>query len=148
MTLKLELIALVPNGTENTNDYTVYFLEKEKSVVVPIGVSRHDAHEILLITNPYTTKQPNIHSSLIHLVTFCNGQIENIEFYKYADGLFYTYLNLKIEGKEIQLNIKPTDAINIARRCNKPILIDEEVLDISGIKITAETLREALEYYS
>jgi bifunctional DNase/RNase len=54
------------------------------------------------------------------------------------DTTFYASITISVNGSEIEIDSRPSDAIALAVRCQAPIFAAEEVIDESSIEFEHE----------
>jgi hypothetical protein len=50
------------------------------------------------------------------------------------DDIFYANIVLELNGETIEIDSRPSDAIALAVRVGVPIFVNEEVMDIAGVR--------------
>jgi len=141
---KLKFIALVPNSSYNNQKYTMYFLEKEEKIVIPIDIDKIEAKKILSLDNINLCNEPPIYDTTKRIIHCFDAKLTHISIYKYNDPIYYAYINLFRNGKYFEVNTKLTDAINLAKRFTAEIFVNKEILHKQGIKINQKMIKDAL----
>ena len=54
------------------------------------------------------------------------------------DNTFYASITISVNGAEVEIDFRPSDAIALAVRCQAPIFAAEEVIDESSIEFEHE----------
>jgi bifunctional DNase/RNase len=108
---------------------TLYLIEKSEKTVLPI---------------PQAITKPQTPDTIRRILAAFGINIMNAKIYLQRDDVFYTYLTLSNCEKICEINLSFLDAINFTQDTNAPILIESEILDECGIKVTKQMLEEAL----
>lgn len=145
MLKKITFIALVPNTETLETKYTLYFLEREKNILLPIQITKEEATDLFRISREDLNYQPTVYDTFKRVLISSKIPLISITVYKYVNSIYYTYLNLVNGTNHMEINAKFSDALNLAKRFNVEVYIDSKILNEQGIKITKRLLKEALE---
>ena len=55
-----------------------------------------------------------------------------------ADDVFYARILVDIDGRHVEIDSRPSDAIALAVRVKAPIFVEEKVLDKAGVSLRTE----------
>lgn len=139
---KLEIKTIISNN-DALNSFTMYLFENENKILVPIALTETSAHALIEAQNNKETPRPNVHNTMQRLITSLNVSLVGALIYKELEGIYYTYLRIEQGNQTIDIDSKATDAICVAVRMQKPILIHEDMLNKVVIKVTKELLETA-----
>ena len=101
---------------------------------IPILIGSNEAQSLSLTNENIKLPRPRTNELLINLVNKINGNFESIIINKYEKGTFYAKINIKILDTLINLDSRPSDAIEIGIRENLEIYITDEVLKLINSK--------------
>ena len=136
---RLHFIALIP---KETSRYTVYLFEQEEKIVLPVEIASESASKLL---KPHTkASQPSIYNTMRRVIVGLKATLSSATIYQHNAGTFYTYLNLAQGKRNLELNCRFSDALNLVKRFEVPLYIDQEVLFSQGIRVSKKILRDAL----
>ena len=62
-----------------------------------------------------------------------NAQLVRIEIVKLPEEIFYGNIVAEVNGKEVNVDSRPSDAIALSVRAHVPILVHRSVMDAAGI---------------
>jgi bifunctional DNase/RNase len=124
--------------------YTAYFFAREEKIVLPIEFAQEEVTYLLSLSKNKIARRQNIYETVIRIILGLGAEIESLSIYKYQDNEYYTYLNLKREGENLEVSLKFTDGLKIAKRAGASIYVKEEILENEGIKVNRQILRDAL----
>ena len=74
-----------------------------------------------------------IHDLLKNLVDQFGAIVESIEVTALKENTFYASINLAVNGEQLTLDSRPSDAISLALRTGSPIYVAKEVLEASSV---------------
>lgn len=127
--------------------YTLYLFSKTSLTLLPVTVEK-SACEALLSTkanqNLRLASRPEIHDTLKRTILGLGGKLVSVLIYKIHESDYYTYLNFKTGKKTIQVACGFADAVILATAFSVPILIERDLLEKEGIKITKELIEKSL----
>jgi bifunctional DNase/RNase len=64
--------------------------------------------------------------------------VERIAVTDLSDDVFYARIVLEQNGREVEIDSRPSDAIALAVRARVPILVDESVMDKAGVILSSD----------
>jgi bifunctional DNase/RNase len=67
-----------------------------------------------------------------------DARCERIAVTELRDNTFYATITLSIDGTEVEIDSRPSDALALAVRCDAPIYAAEEVIEESSIEFEHE----------
>ncbi len=103
--------------------------EKEGEKTLPIWVGLFEAQSIALALENVKPPRPLTHDLAKSLIEKLKGKVDRIVINDLRNNTFYARILIKQNGKSIQVDSRPSDAIALALRLKVPIYIDETVLD-------------------
>ncbi len=68
------------------------------------------------------------HDLIRNILGVFNSEIVKIEVMDLRDNTYYALIHIKIRGKEITIDSRPSDAIAVALAADAPIYVTEKVL--------------------
>lgn len=124
-------------------------LEEKRSLPIWVGV--FEANAIALELEKVTTPRPMTHDLIRNLLEALNAHVEKIVVNDLRDNTFYATIYLILDGDEVQVDSRPSDAIALALRTKSPIFVSEDVVNkAKSVEVTKdqddqEKLKEWLE---
>lgn len=140
---RLEVIALIPSHNQ-ADSYTLYLFQKESRMILPVGLTSDDIRRTFRRKNNDSQVNPEIYDTFKRVLLALGAKVICISIYNYAGGKFYTYLNLLVEKRHLEIHVGLADALGIAKTSNSPIFIRHRILEQQGIKVTAKLIKDAL----
>jgi bifunctional DNase/RNase len=115
----------------------VVLKEKRGSRSFPILIAPAEAWAIRrgLQGEPY--RRPLTHDLLVSVITSMGGQLERIVVCDLREeegepGTFYAKLAIRQDGRVVEVDSRPSDAIALATRTHSPIFVEEHVLEAAA----------------
>ncbi len=109
---------------------------------LPIWIGPYAAEAITIALQEIEVARPETHDLMKNLVQRLKGHLRQIEIIALKEDVFYGNLVLEADGKNIQVDSRPSDALALAVRFHVPILIHPDVLASAGITPERNLLAE------
>ena len=100
---------------------------------LPIWVGPYEAEAITVALQEVEMVRPLTHDLLKNVFGAFNARITRIEIVKLQNEIFYGSIIAELNGREIQVDSRPSDAIALSVRAHVPILVNSSVMDEAGI---------------
>lgn len=100
---------------------------------LPIWVGPYEAEAITVALQEVEMIRPLTHDLLKNVFGAFNARIKRIEIIKLQNEIFYGSIIAEVDGKEIDVDSRPSDAIALSVRAHVPILVHYNVMDEAGI---------------
>jgi uncharacterized protein len=110
----------------------------EGNKFLPIWIGHPEAAAILMKLQGAATPRPLTHDLLTDILRQLEARVLRITVTELRDNTFYAQITLAVNGTEIEIDSRPSDAIAIAVRAEAPIYAAETVLDESAIEFEHE----------
>jgi len=105
---------------------------------LPIWIGHPEAAAILMKLQGATTPRPMTHDLLNDVIEQVDAKCERVAVTELRDNTFYASITLSVNGHEIEIDSRPSDAIALAVRCQAPIYAADEVIEESSIEFEHE----------
>ncbi len=115
-----------------TNMALVILRDLEGSKALPIWVGIPEANAIALEIEQVSTPRPMTHDLIKNLLDGMNATVTRIVVNDVKDSTFYATIFLSLEGQEIRIDSRPSDAIAVALRVKAPIFVAMDVIERAG----------------
>ncbi len=102
---------------------------------LPIWVGPYEAESITVALQEIEMVRPLTHDLLKNLFTTFGAQIKRVEIVALREDIFYGNIVAEMEGKIINVDSRPSDAIALAVRAHVPILVDPSVMTSAAITL-------------
>ena len=117
----------------------VILREKTGERYVPIWIGPAEADAIVVKLQGTTVPRPLSHDLLYSIINALGATINFIVISDLKGDTFYANIVLKVDGGQIEIDSRPSDALALAIRSEAPIYVDEIVLDKASILLDKET---------
>ncbi|RLC75860.1 MAG: bifunctional nuclease family protein [Chloroflexi bacterium] len=102
--------------------------EIESERLLPIFIGPYEAEAIAIRLREIELPRPLTHDLLNNIITEMGGQVSHITVNALRNDTFYAYITVKLGGRELEIDARPSDAIALAVRANVPIFVEEDVM--------------------
>jgi len=106
---------------------------------LPIWIGPAEADAIAVKLQDVAVPRPLTHDLLQNVISDLGAAVRFIVVTELRGDTFYAKIILSIDGKEVEIDSRPSDAIALAVRAKAPIYAEESVLDKAGIVLDSET---------
>jgi bifunctional DNase/RNase len=127
-----------------SGQHVVILKEKEAERFLPIWIGIYEANAIALKITNITPERPITHDLLANILQSADMKLKKIQVTALTNEVFYARLFIGIDGKDVEIDSRPSDAIALAVRMTCPILVAQEVLDKAGVLPEKEEDEEKL----
>jgi uncharacterized protein len=100
---------------------------------LPIWVGPYEAEAITVALQEVEMIRPLTHDLLKNVFGAFNAHIKRIEIVKLQNEIFYGTIVAEVDGREVNVDSRPSDAIALSVRAHVPILVHYTVMDEAGI---------------
>ena len=121
------------------NQQQIVILKTEDSErFLPIWIGPFEAQAIAVKLHDLWLPRPMTHDLMSSMIADLGARVERIVVTDIADGTFYARVLLIADGKSIEVDSRPSDAIALALRVDAPIYVEDSVLDEASIDSRVE----------
>ncbi len=108
---------------------------------LPIWIGIYEAEAITIALQEVEVARPLTHDLLKNIFTEFNVSVLRVEVAALHDNTFFGNIVAEINGKTLNIDARPSDALNLAVRTHVPIFVAQSVIDSVGI-IPEDDLQE------
>jgi bifunctional DNase/RNase len=105
---------------------------------LPIWIGHPEAAAILMKLQGASTPRPMTHDLLCDMLGEIDAKCTQVAVTELRDNTFFASITLSINGRETEIDSRPSDALAIAVRSGAPIFAAEEVIAESAIEFEHE----------
>ncbi len=120
----------------------VILKEKGAERYLPIWIGPAEADAIAVRLQEVAVARPLTHDLLRSVIDALGAQINCVIVNDLTNDTFYARLLLDVDGKSVEIDSRPSDAIALAVRANVPIFAEETVLDKAGVVLDGEKVMD------
>jgi bifunctional DNase/RNase len=117
----------------------VILKEKIADRYLPIWIGPAEADAIAVKLQEVSVPRPLTHDLLRSVIDVLGASIDSIIVSELKNDTFYAKIILNVDGKQMEVDSRPSDALALAVRVGVPIFADDMVLDKAGIFLDKET---------
>lgn len=121
----------------------VILKEKDAERFLPIWIGPAEADAIAVKLQEYQVPRPLTHDLLGNVIGALGATVNSIIVSDLQNDTFFAKIILAVDGKQVEIDSRPSDAIALAVRIKVPIFAEEAVLEKAGIIIDPETGKPA-----
>ena len=119
--------------------HVVILKEKDSDRYLPIWIGPAEADAISIKLQNVDIARPLTHDLLDSIISTLGASVNFIVVNDLHNDTFYAKIMLSSNGKQLEIDSRPSDAIALAVRVTVPIYVEESVLDKAGIMLDQET---------
>ncbi|MFC1987603.1 bifunctional nuclease family protein [Chloroflexota bacterium] len=117
----------------------VILKEKMADRYLPIWIGPAEADAIAVKLQGVNVPRPLTHDLLQLIIDALGASVNSIVVNGLKNDTFYAKIILNVDGEQIDVDSRPSDALALAVRTEVPVYVDESVLDKAGIILDKET---------
>ena len=115
----------------------------ESNKFLPIWIGHPEAAAILMKLQGATTPRPMTHDLVVDFLGELDAKCTQVAVTELRDNTFFATITLQdSDGKEIEIDSRPSDALALAVRSGAPIFAAEDVIEESAIEFEGEDVNE------
>ncbi|HEX7254421.1 MAG TPA: bifunctional nuclease family protein [Gaiellaceae bacterium] len=105
---------------------------------LPIWIGHSEAAAILMKLQGASPPRPMTHDLLADVISELQAEIVKVEVTSLVENTFYARITIVQDGRELEIDSRPSDAIALAVRCDARIFAADDVIAESGIEFQAD----------
>lgn len=109
---------------------------------LPIWIGPFEADAITIVLQEQEVPRPLTHDLLKNVISQLGGSVEQIIISELKNEVFYARIIVEANGRTLEIDSRPSDAIALAVRARVPIYIEEAVMDKAAVQPEAEVEAE------
>jgi bifunctional DNase/RNase len=117
----------------------VILKEKAAERYLPIWIGPSEADAIAVKLQGVSVPRPLTHDLLCSVIDALGANINSIVVSDLKNDTFFAKILLNIDGEQMEIDSRPSDALALAVRAEVPIYAEDTVLDKAGILLDRET---------
>ncbi len=116
-----------------SSQHVVILRDTVRERYLPIWIGPWEANAIAMRLQGVTPERPMTHDLFSQTLSELGVAVKQIIVSDLADDTFRARLLLQIDGRDVDLDARPSDAIALAVRTGVPIFATDAVLDRAGV---------------
>jgi uncharacterized protein len=117
----------------------VILKEKATERYLPIWIGPSEADAIAVKLQGVSVPRPLTHDLLCSIIDALGATISSIVVSDLKNDTFFAKILLSVDGEQMEVDSRPSDALALAVRADVPIFAEEAVLEKAGILLDKET---------
>ena len=105
---------------------------------LPIWIGHPEAAAILMKLQGANTPRPMTHDLVTDMLEKLEARVTRIAVTELRENTFYAVVTVAVDGSEIEIDSRPSDALALAVRTEAPIFAAEDVIEESAIEFEHE----------
>lgn len=130
MAIQVELHQIIIREMENEQIIVLKEVDGERRLPIMIGSS--EAFAIDRRLKGIAPPRPMTHDLLASVIEQLGGVLERIEITRLENGTFFACLRVKQDGRVLEVDSRPSDAIALGVTGSVPIYVAEDVMEVAG----------------
>ncbi|WP_319479369.1 bifunctional nuclease family protein [uncultured Draconibacterium sp.] len=135
--IRLNILGLSVSQTQS-GAYALVLAEEEGERRIPIIIGPVEAQAIAIQLEGLKPPRPLTHDLIKNMALAFDIALLEVTIYKLEEGIFYSELLCEMNGKEIRIDSRTSDAVALALRFRCPIYTSEEILQKAGIVLESD----------
>jgi uncharacterized protein len=111
----------------------VVLKDAESMRYLPIWIGPFEADAITIELQDVEVARPLTHDLLKATIERLGAEVVQVAITELRNDTFYAEITLRVDGKRLEIDSRPSDAIALAVRAEVPLYVDEEVMDQAAI---------------
>ncbi len=106
----------------------------DERLLLPIWIGPNEANAIMAKLRGSEPSRPMTHDLLQSVVDAMGASIVRVTVTELRDNTYYAVITLRVNGEEIEIDSRPSDAIALAVRVEAPIFAADDVVEESAVE--------------
>ena len=111
---------------------------------LPIWIGQPEARSILMKLQNQEFSRPLTHDLAVNLVSELGGSMEKVTVTELRDSTFFATISVQIDGRTVEIDSRPSDAIALAVRSGAEIFAADDVIEEAAV-VFEEAMEETPE---
>jgi bifunctional DNase/RNase len=117
---------------------------EDENRYLPIWIGQPEARSILMKLQNQEFSRPLTHDLAVNLVAELGGSMEKVTVTELRDSTFFAVISVEIDGRTVEIDSRPSDAIALAVRAGAEIFAADEVIEEAAV-VFEEAMEETPE---
>jgi len=119
----------------------VILRERDAERYLPIWIGVYEAESITIALQEVEVARPLTHDLVKNVFNQLNARVVRVEVIALREDTFFGNIVAETDGRTLNIDSRPSDALAIAVRAHVPIMVSRSVMDTAGI-IPEDDIRE------
>lgn len=96
---------------------------------LPIWIGPYEAEAITVSLQQMEVARPLTHDLLRNVLETLGAEVQQVNITDLRDDVFYARIIVHVNGHELEIDSRPSDALALAVRVHVPVFVDEGVME-------------------
>jgi bifunctional DNase/RNase len=119
--------------SETSDQQYIFLKEKGGERTFPIVIGYYEALAIDRFVKETAVPRPMTHDLLVKVVEGLGARLDRVEVTNLKESTFYAVLHLETDGRKVEVDARPSDAIAVATALKARIFVSEKVLEEAAV---------------
>jgi bifunctional DNase/RNase len=110
---------------------------------LPIWIGQSEAESITVALQEIPIVRPLTHDLLRNVLSDLGAEVLRVNIVELRNEIFFARIVLRVNGREMEIDSRPSDALALAVRVHVPIFVAEEVMREAASEPSTEVAEEA-----
>jgi uncharacterized protein len=135
--IRLNILGLSVSQTQS-GAYALVLSEEGGERRIPIIIGPVEAQAIAIQLEGLKPPRPLTHDLIKNIAVAFNIVLLEVIIHKLEEGIFYSELLCEMDGREVRIDSRTSDAVALALRFRCPIFTTEDILSKAGIVLDSD----------
>jgi uncharacterized protein len=140
--IRLNILGLSVSQTQS-GAYALVLSEENGDRRIPIIIGPVEAQAIAIQLEGLKPPRPLTHDLIKNIAQAFNIVLLEVVIHKLEEGIFYSELLCEMDGREVRIDSRTSDAVALALRFRCPIYTTEDILKKAGIVLEGDETRQS-----
>jgi uncharacterized protein len=140
--IRLNILGLSVSQTQS-GAYALVLSEENGDRRMPIIIGPVEAQAIAIQLEGLKPPRPLTHDLIKNIALAFEITLIEVVIYKLEEGIFYSELLCEMDGKEVKIDSRTSDAVALALRFRCPIYTTEEILSKAGLILESDEVKKS-----
>jgi bifunctional DNase/RNase len=139
--IRLNILGLSVSQTQS-GAYALVLAEENGDRRIPIIIGPVEAQAIAIQLEGLKPPRPLTHDLIKNIALAFNIVLLEVVIHKLEEGIFYSELLCEMDGREVKIDSRTSDAVALALRFRCPIYTTEDILNKAGIVLEGDEAKQ------
>ena len=106
----------------------ILLIDRKRTKILAIFVGEWEGRSIAMGTKHHELPRPMTHQLMANLLEAAKVKVEHVRVESMKEGIFYSVIKMKCGEEVVEVDARPSDAINLSLRTNCALLVNEDVM--------------------
>ena len=118
--------------------YALVLAQVGGPIRIPVVIGASEAQSIAMKIEGITPPRPMTHDLMANFCRAFGMGLKEVFIYKFEDGIFYSEMTFSDSEREVSLDARTSDAIELAMRMGAPIFTTRAIMEETGFVMEGE----------